>query len=169
MAKSGSIHPATARFSPNIVSPANACQFSCIPATRKRARGEAAGKEECWFILEAELGSTLGIGTVRPLGAAKLRAAALSGAIEDLMESHALTAAMFFHIPPGTVHAIGGGISLIEIQQKSDVTYRLYGYGRPRELHLGDGTAVARAVPMLPSLQTAIPRQSTVLLSGACC
>ncbi len=133
-----------------------------------RARGEATGKEECWFILDAEPGATLGIGTVRPLSAAELRAAALSGAIEDLMEWHAVTPGMFFHIPPGTVHAIGGGISLIEIQQKSDVTYRLYDYGRPRELHLGDGSAVAHAVPMPPSMQIAVARQSAVLLSGTC-
>lgn len=133
-----------------------------------RARGEPSGKEECWYILEAEPGAKLGLGTVRALGAAELRAAALSGAIEELIEWHPVEPGMFFHVPPGTVHAIGGGISLVEIQQKSDVTYRLYDYGRPRELHLEDGAAVARAVPMSASLQRMIsPDQSIRLLAGA--
>ena len=50
-------------------------------------------------------------------------------------------------VPAGTVHAIGAGISLLEFQQNADVTYRLYDYGRPRELHLDDGIAVATAAP----------------------
>lgn len=133
-----------------------------------RARGLLSGKEECWYILEAEPDAKLGIGTVRALGAAELREAALSGMIEELIEWHPVEAGMFFHVPPGTVHAIGGGISLVEIQQKSDVTYRLYDYGRPRELHLEDGAAVARAAPMAKSLQRAIsPNQSVQLLGGA--
>jgi mannose-6-phosphate isomerase len=53
----------------------------------------------------------------------------------------------FFYVPAGTVHAIGGGLSLIEFQQNADVTYRLYDYGRARELHLDDGIAVSRPDP----------------------
>jgi len=55
----------------------------------------------------------------------------------------------FFYAPSGTVHAIGAGITLIEIQQNSETTYRLYDYGRPRELHLDDGVAVADARPFV--------------------
>jgi mannose-6-phosphate isomerase len=113
-----------------------------------QARGLPAGKEECWYILAAEPGAVLGIGTRRPLGESELADTARSGAIEALMEWHPVRAGMFFHIPPGTVHAIGAGISLVEIQQNVDVTYRLYDYGRPRELHLADGAAVANAAPM---------------------
>lgn len=112
-----------------------------------RARGLAAGKEECWYIVDAQPDARLGIGTVRPLAPEELREAAQSGAIEGLMQWHPVAPAMLFHIPPGTIHAIGGGISLIEIQQNSDVTYRLYDYGRPRALHLDDGVAVARPCP----------------------
>lgn len=50
-------------------------------------------------------------------------------------------------VPPGTVHAIGAGITLVEIQQNIDLTYRLYDYGRPRELHLDEGVEAARAEP----------------------
>lgn len=113
-----------------------------------RARGLPAGKEECWYILDAEPGASIGIGTVRPLDVEALRAAASSGEIEKLIQWHAVEAGMFFYIPAGTIHVIGGGISLVEIQQNSDVTYRLYDYGRPRELNIADGAAVASARPM---------------------
>lgn len=116
--------------------------------SQARERGLASGKEECWYILAAEPDAVLGIGTRRALTERELADTARSGAIEALMEWHPVRAGMFFHIPPGTVHAIGSGVSLVEIQQNADVTYRLYDYGRPRELHLTDGAAVARAAPM---------------------
>ena len=129
-----------------------------------RARGLAAGKEECWYILAAEPGAQLGIGTVRPLDGDALTSAAQSGALEQQMQWHDVAVGMFFHIPAGTVHAIGGGVTLIEIQQNSDVTYRLYDYGRPRALHLEDGAAVAQAVLMPIQLQQMIdPNKSTSL------
>ena len=130
-----------------------------------RARGLAAGKEECWYILDAEPGAMLAIGTIRPLAPEALRDAALSGEIEPLMQWHAVEPGMLFHIPPGTIHAIGGRISLIEIQQNSDVTYRLYGYGRPRDLHLEEGMAVADAKPFPPTQRTIVdPGRSARLL-----
>lgn len=101
------------------------------------------GKEECWLILDAEPGARLGIGFRKELSAAAMRTAALDGTIEDLLEWHPAQAGDFFYIPAGTVHAIGAGLTLIEVQQNSDVTYRLYDYGRPRELHLDAGMAVA--------------------------
>jgi mannose-6-phosphate isomerase len=82
----------------------------------------------------------------------ELRSAALDGSIEQLMDWRPVRAGDFFMVPPGTIHAIGGGISLLEFQQNVDVTYRLYDYGRPRELHLDDGVAVANAAPYLDSL-----------------
>ena len=102
------------------------------------------GKEECWLIVDAEPGAALGIGFRQPLTGEQMRTAALDGSIEGLLDWHPVRAGDFFYIPANTVHAIGGGISLIEVQQNSDVTYRLYDYGRPRELHLDDGMAVAR-------------------------
>jgi mannose-6-phosphate isomerase len=68
------------------------------------------------------------------------------------MTWHPVSRGDFFYIPANTVHAIGAGISLIEVQQNSDITYRLYDYGRPRELHLDEGMAVARGEPYPPSL-----------------
>ena len=111
------------------------------------ARGQPSGKEECWVIVAAEPGARLGIGTLEPLSPERLRAASLSGEIEQLMDWKTVAPGDYFYIPAGTVHAIGAGISLVEVQQNADITYRLYDYGRPRELHLDDGVAVSRAVP----------------------
>ena len=77
----------------------------------------------------------------------ELRAASLSGEIEDLIDWKPVRAGDYFYIPAGTVHAIGAGITLVEVQQYADMTYRLFDYGRPRELHLDDGVAVSRAGP----------------------
>ncbi len=112
-----------------------------------RARGLPGGKSECWLVLDAEPGATLGMGTHEPLDADTLRAASLDGRIETLMDWKPAKVGDFFYIPPGTVHAIGAGIVLVEAQQNIDVTYRLYDYGRPRELHLDDGVAVSVAAP----------------------
>ena len=112
-----------------------------------QALGLASGKEECWFIVSAEPDSRLGIGTLQQLNAEELRDASLSGAIEESMDWKPVKAGDFFYIPAGTVHAIGAGITLVEVQQNADITYRLYDYGRPRELHLDDGVAVSDAKP----------------------
>jgi mannose-6-phosphate isomerase len=115
--------------------------------TRKRARGMPSGKEECWYVVDAEPGAVIGIGTKRPLSSEELHAASLSGEIEGLMDWKTVSAGDYFYIPAGTIHAIGAGISLVEVQQYADITYRLYDYGRDRELHLDDGVAVSSATP----------------------
>jgi mannose-6-phosphate isomerase len=112
-----------------------------------RARGLAHGKSECWYLLNAEPGATIGLGLTRSLSRDDLRKAAVDGSIEELMDWRSVRAGDFFFVPAGTIHAIGAGISLLEFQQNSDVTYRLYDYGRPRELHLDDAVAVASTEP----------------------
>ena len=105
-----------------------------------KALGESdRGKEECWLVIDAEPDAVLGIGFKQEIDSEAMRAAALDGSIEQLMEWFPVQRGDFFYIPAGTVHAIGAGVSLIEIQQNSDITYRLYDYGRPRELHLEKG------------------------------
>jgi mannose-6-phosphate isomerase len=123
------------------------------------------GKEECWLVVDAEPGATLGVGFREAIGAEAMRAAALDGSIEDLLVWFPVQPGDFFYIPAGTVHAIGAGVSLIEIQQTSDITYRLYDYGRPRELHLDRGIAVARGEPHDPGLRKHIPERGTVELA----
>ena len=112
-------------------------------AADAKARGLASGKEECWLVLDAEPCATLGLGLRREVSRDELRAAALDGSIVDLVDWRPVSAGDFYYVPARTVHAIGAGISLLEFQQNADVTYRLYDYGRPRELHLDDSLAVA--------------------------
>jgi mannose-6-phosphate isomerase len=131
------------------------------------ARGLARGKSECWYILDAEPGATLGLGLKHDVPKEELRSAALNGSIEELMDWRPVRPGDFFLVPPGTIHAIGGGISLIEFQQNSDVTYRLYDYGRPRELHLDDGIAVAGSEPYPDALaQQLSPGEERTLVDG---
>ena len=125
------------------------------------------GKEECWLVIAADPGAELGIGFRAPIGADQIRAAALDGSIEQLLEWHKVRAGDFFYIPAGTVHVIGAGVSLIEVQQNSDITYRLYDYGRPRELHLDAGVSVARGEPHDRALRRHIePDGSLSLVDG---
>ena len=136
----------------------------CHPSDAQTLAGGIGkqGKEECWLVINAEPGATLGIGFREALDASALRAAALDASIEDLMVWHEVKAGDFFYIPANTVHAIGPGCSIIEIQQNSDITYRLYDYGRPRELHLDEGMAVARGETYDMSLSKFVGHQSDV-------
>lgn len=115
------------------------------------------GKEECWLVVHAEPGATLGIGFHEPLGAEEMRAAAMDGSIEGKMVWHNVQAGDFFYIPANTVHAIGPGCTIIEIQQNSDITYRLYDYGRARELHLEEGMEVALGAVFDPATHQVLP------------
>ena len=97
------------------------------------------GKTEMWHILAAEPGAKIAAGFREPITEQRLRESAISGEIENLLEWFEARPGDTFFIPAGTVHAIGAGLTLCEIQQWSDVTYRLFDYGRPRELHLDAG------------------------------
>jgi mannose-6-phosphate isomerase len=131
-----------------------------------KERGLTGGKSECWYILDAEPDAVLGIGVKQQLNDKALRTAALDGSIEALMDWKPVKKGSFYYIPAGTVHAIGGGLTLVEVQLNNDVTYRLYDYGRPRELHLDDGVAVSNAVPY-PMPEQVIPLGSaTRMLEG---
>jgi mannose-6-phosphate isomerase len=100
------------------------------------------GKTEMWHILEAEPGATIAMGFREPITRERLRDATRTGEVEELLRWVPVRAGETYFIPAHTVHAIGAGIVLCEIQQNSDVTYRLWDYGRPRELH------VEQAVPL---------------------
>ncbi|MDQ2901381.1 MAG: class I mannose-6-phosphate isomerase [Acidobacteriota bacterium] len=107
------------------------------------------GKTEMWHILRADPGSTIALGFTREIMRAELRAASENGAIVDLLRWIPVNAGETYLTPAGTVHAIGGGIVLCEIQQNSDITYRLYDYNRKpeRELHLDHGEEVSHLGP----------------------
>ncbi|MBD8679284.1 class I mannose-6-phosphate isomerase [Sphingomonas sp. CFBP 13720] len=131
------------------------------------ARGLPRGKDECWTLLAAEPDSTIALGTLEPMTAEQLKDAALDGSIEHKLDWKPVKPGDFFYAKSGTVHAIGAGITLIEIQQNSETTYRLYDYGRPRELHLDDGVAVSDARPFVaPPAPGRIADDRTILVNG---
>jgi mannose-6-phosphate isomerase len=131
------------------------------------AAGLPRGKDECWVILDAEPDSTIALGTKAPVDRETLRAAALDGSIVDLLDWKPVRAGDFFYSASGTIHAIGAGITLVEVQQNSETTYRLYDYGRPRELHLDEGVAVSDPVPFVPHpMPGKVDDGRTVLVEG---
>jgi mannose-6-phosphate isomerase len=105
------------------------------------------GKTEMWYVLQAEPGAQIAAGFRETITPQKLREAALSGEIENLLQWFDAAPGDTFFIPSGTVHAIGAGLTLCEIQQHSDITYRLYDYGRDRELHLDRAIEVSHLGP----------------------
>ena len=113
-------------------------------------RGLPRGKDECWLVLDAEPDSTIAIGPKQPITADQLRAGALDGSIVNMLDWKKVKRGDFYYSHSGVIHAIGAGLTVIEVQQNSDTTYRLYDYGRPRELHLDDGIAVADLEPWSP-------------------
>lgn len=109
--------------------------------------GYPRGKEECWLVLDAEPGAELGVGLSAATTREALHGAALDGSIVDLVDWRPARAGDFVYNRAGTIHAIGAGLTIVEVQQNVDCTYRLYDYGRPRELHLDAGLAVSATAP----------------------
>lgn len=128
--------------------------------------GEGA-KEECWLVLDAEPGARLAIGFDNALSADAMEQAARDGTIEKLLTWHEVKAGDVFHLRPGIVHAIGPGLSLVEVQQNSDTTFRLYDYGRDRELHLDRALSVALGESYPDHLKGSIEERGQVLIDGA--
>ena len=96
-------------------------------------------KTEMWYILDAEENATLVAGFSEEISKETLRECALNGTLEKKMNFVPVKKGNAFFIPAGLVHAIGSGIVILEIQQNSDTTYRLYDYNRGREIHVDDG------------------------------
>ncbi|MGY6552316.1 MAG: class I mannose-6-phosphate isomerase [Erythrobacter sp.] len=135
------------------------------PSDANALPGEA-GKEECWLVLDSEADARLAIGFESEVDPEAIIDAAQAGTIEDLLAWHPARSGDFFYLPAGTVHAIGAGLSLIEVQQNSDTTFRLYDYGRPRELHLDRARAVLLGKPYPQEQKGCIASFGQVLVDG---
>jgi mannose-6-phosphate isomerase len=118
--------------------------------TFARAMGMPNGKSEAWYIIAAEPDAQIGIGLKRRVTPQELRASIANGSIVDLVQWRPVAKGDVIFIPAGTIHALGAGIVLAEIQQRSDTTFRLFDYDRARELHIDNGVAVANAWPLRP-------------------
>ena len=101
------------------------------------------GKTEMWHILRADPGASVALGFKEPISPRRLKESAETGEIMELLNWIPAHAGDTFFVPAGTVHALGEGLALVEVQQFSDVTYRLYDYGRDRPLHLSQSMDVA--------------------------
>lgn len=122
-----------------------------------REHHQSNGKTEMWHVLRAEPDATVGLGLRSGCSQADLEAALGSDELMSMIEWLPARPGDTFFVPAGTIHAVGGGLVLCEVQQQSDITYRLWDYGSERELHLKDGLAVslcdARGIRPLPQVR----------------
>jgi len=110
-------------------------------AAHESARG-GRGKSEMWYVIAAKPGASIALGFRQPMTREEIRASALDGSLETKLQWIEAAAGQTFYVPAGTVHALGAGLEICEIQQNCDITYRLFDYGRGRELHLERGLDV---------------------------
>jgi mannose-6-phosphate isomerase len=106
--------------------------------------GEPWGKTECWYVAHAKPGSQIGLGLKPGVTARQLEEAIHQNRAEEVLNWVNVYAGDMIYVAGGTVHTLGPGSVIVETQQQSDMTYRLYDYGRPRELHLKDGIAAVK-------------------------
>jgi len=106
--------------------------------------GWGGGKTECWYVVSAEPGAELALGFREEISAEEIRAAIADGTLEEKLNYLPVKAGDMVFVDAGTVHSIGPGMVILETQEYSDITYRLYDFGRPRELHVDAGLAVTR-------------------------
>ena len=108
---------------------------------------ESLGKTEAWYVVAAEPEAEVAVGFKQELTPQRFQESVRSGEIETLLDWRPVRAGDTIFVPAGTVHAIGAGVTICEVQENSDITYRLYDYGRPRELHLEHGENVSDLGP----------------------
>jgi mannose-6-phosphate isomerase len=112
-----------------------------------RSIGLSNGKSEAWYVLAAAPDARVAVGLSKQLTSTELRAAVEDGTIADLVAWRPVVEGDTIMVPAGTIHAIGAGLVLAEIQQRSDTTFRLFDQGRARELHTQEAIQVAEAGP----------------------
>jgi mannose-6-phosphate isomerase len=132
-----------------------------------RSMGLPRGKTEAWYVLRADPQAKVALGLSRRLTGQQLRESIDNGSISDLVVWHAVSTDDIFFVPAGTIHAIGAGLVIAELQQRSDATFRLFDFDRHRELQIENAIVAADAGPaafqVRPSQLTAERR---LLVSG---
>jgi len=111
---------------------------------RARIVGEPWGKTECWYVAHAKPGAQIGLGLKAGITTSDLERAIRENRAEESLNWVKVFTGDMIYVAGGTVHTLGPGSVIVETQQQSDTTYRLYDYGRPRELHLKDGLAAVK-------------------------
>jgi len=106
--------------------------------------GQPYGKTECWYVLRADPGAQVALGLKSGTTLEEFEKSIREERAEQLLNWINVSTGDMLYVAAGTVHTIGGGMILVETQQSSDITYRLYDYGRERELHIKDGLAAVK-------------------------
>ena len=106
--------------------------------------GEPCGKTECWYVAHAEPGAEIGLGLKPGVTRAQFERSIHENRAEEFLNWIKVSGGDMIYVAGGTVHTLGPGSIIVETQQQSDTTYRLYDYGRPRELHLEHGLRVIK-------------------------
>jgi mannose-6-phosphate isomerase len=109
-----------------------------------RQMGEPHGKTECWYVVHAKPGAQIALGLKSGISKAQFEEAIRKKEAEELLNWVDVFPGEMIYVAGGTVHTLGPGAIIVETQQQSDTTYRLYDYGRPRELHLREGLSVLK-------------------------
>ena len=141
--------------------------------TAAKIGGGAASKTEMWIICQADEGAFLYFGLKKDTSPEEFADSIRDGSITEKLNRVPVKAGDVFFIPSGTIHAIGAGITICEIQETSDTTYRLYDFGRvdkdgnPRELHIEEGTLASelRALKDVYQIPRVLPDGGELLLS----
>ena len=129
-----------------------------------RRVGEPCGKTECWYVMQADPGAQVALGLKPGVTREQLERAIHEVRAEELLNWIDIHAGEMIYVDAGTVHTIGPGSILVETQQNSDTTYRLYDYGRPREIHIEQGLAATKERTQAGK----VPREGTTLVASAC-
>ena len=129
--------------------------------------GLKQGKTEAWYILSASKGTKVAVGLVRALGEAELRDAISDGTIADLVDWRVVATGDVIFVPAGTIHALGAGLVVLEVQQRSDTTFRLFDFGRGRSLDVENAVSCADAGPTGPAVvPSALTDTRTLLVAS---
>jgi mannose-6-phosphate isomerase len=131
-----------------------------------QAAGFAHGKTEAWYVLKAEANATVGLGLRQKCSLREVRSAVQDGTIGSLVYWKNVRTGDVVNVPAGTIHAIGAGLVIAEIQQRSDITFRLFDHGRNRELHVESALAVAILGPSTSRARSGEISEQRQLLSG---
>jgi len=131
-----------------------------------RRVGLPCGKTECWYVLDAAPSARVGLGLKSGIHRKEVEASIHGKNMEELLNWIPVKAGDMIYVDAGTVHAIGPDCVLLETQQNSDTTYRLYDYGRPRELHLDLGLRAIKEVTRAGRVKSRGGNGRVVLISS---
>jgi mannose-6-phosphate isomerase len=126
--------------------------------------GEPRGKTECWYALAAEPGAQVALGLKPGVTLEQVRDEIHAGTLETSLKMLPVAAGDVIFVDAGTVHSIWPGSILLETQQNCDLTYRMYDYGRPRELHIEKSLEATRLVTRAGKIQARVLEDRTILI-----